>query len=88
MLAALMAVVSLFTLGRNDTELKLEETRGEGEMYSGDWPQSYVLWNELYQFLWNWKYKANVYKQISEMSASCQMYQWRKSKVKGGVLGD
>lgn len=33
MLAALMAVVSLFTLGRNDTDLRLEGTRGEGEMY-------------------------------------------------------
>ncbi|AWP09698.1 putative major facilitator superfamily domain-containing protein 5-like [Scophthalmus maximus] len=33
MLAALMAVVSLFTLGKNDTDLRLEGTRGEGEMY-------------------------------------------------------
>ncbi|XP_072306020.1 molybdate-anion transporter [Eucyclogobius newberryi] len=32
MLAALMAVVSLFTFGRNDTELRLEGTR-EGEMF-------------------------------------------------------
>lgn len=32
MLAALMAVISLFTLGRNDTDLRLEGTRGEGEM--------------------------------------------------------
>lgn len=36
MLAALMAVVSLFTLGRNDTDLKLEGSRGEGEMYWED----------------------------------------------------
>ncbi|XP_061531639.1 molybdate-anion transporter [Phycodurus eques] len=33
MLAALMAVVSLFTLGRNDSDLRLEGARGEGEMY-------------------------------------------------------
>ncbi|KAI1892270.1 hypothetical protein AGOR_G00131620 [Albula goreensis] len=32
MLAALLAVVSLFTLGRNDAELRLEGTRGEGDM--------------------------------------------------------
>lgn len=32
MLAALLAVVSLFTLGRNDTELRLEGTKGEGEI--------------------------------------------------------
>uniref|UniRef100_A0A3Q3GZF7 Molybdate-anion transporter n=1 Tax=Kryptolebias marmoratus TaxID=37003 RepID=A0A3Q3GZF7_KRYMA len=32
MLAALMAVVSLFTLGRNDTDLRQEGMRGEGEM--------------------------------------------------------
>ncbi|XP_012697189.2 molybdate-anion transporter [Clupea harengus] len=31
MLAALLAVVSLFTLGRNDADLRLEGTRGEGE---------------------------------------------------------
>ncbi|XP_061663449.1 molybdate-anion transporter [Syngnathoides biaculeatus] len=33
MLAALMAVVSLFTLGRNDPDLRLEGARGEGETY-------------------------------------------------------
>lgn len=33
MLAALMAVVSLFTLGRNDADLRLEGTRGEGELF-------------------------------------------------------
>uniref|UniRef100_A0A3P9LWN1 Molybdate-anion transporter n=1 Tax=Oryzias latipes TaxID=8090 RepID=A0A3P9LWN1_ORYLA len=33
MLAALMAVVSLFTLGRNDADLRLEGTRGDGEMF-------------------------------------------------------
>ncbi|XP_037128190.1 molybdate-anion transporter [Syngnathus acus] len=33
MLAALMAVVSLFALGRNDSDLRLEGTRAEGEMY-------------------------------------------------------
>ncbi|XP_068606972.1 molybdate-anion transporter [Brachionichthys hirsutus] len=32
MLAALMAAVSLFTLGRHDSDLKLEGTRAEGEM--------------------------------------------------------
>ncbi|XP_028850331.1 molybdate-anion transporter [Denticeps clupeoides] len=32
MLAALLAVVSLFTLGRNDVDLRLEGTRGEGEI--------------------------------------------------------
>uniref|UniRef100_A0A8C6T9F4 Molybdate-anion transporter n=1 Tax=Neogobius melanostomus TaxID=47308 RepID=A0A8C6T9F4_9GOBI len=32
MLAALMAVVSLFTFGRNDTDLRLEDTR-EGEIF-------------------------------------------------------
>ncbi|MED6290506.1 Molybdate-anion transporter [Characodon lateralis] len=32
MLAALMAVISLFTLSRNDTDLRLEGCRGEGEM--------------------------------------------------------
>ncbi|XP_056130455.1 molybdate-anion transporter isoform X1 [Lampris incognitus] len=31
MLAALLAVVSLFTMGRNDTDLRLEGGRGEGE---------------------------------------------------------
>lgn len=33
MLAALMAVVSLFTFGRNDSDLRLEGTRAEGEMF-------------------------------------------------------
>uniref|UniRef100_A0A3B1IH99 Molybdate-anion transporter n=1 Tax=Astyanax mexicanus TaxID=7994 RepID=A0A3B1IH99_ASTMX len=32
MLAALLAVVSLFTFGRNDADLRLEETKGEGEI--------------------------------------------------------
>lgn len=32
MLAALLAVVSLFTFGRNDSDLRLEETKGEGEI--------------------------------------------------------
>lgn len=32
MLAALLAVVSLFTLGKNDTDLRLESPRGEVEM--------------------------------------------------------
>ncbi|KAK1803254.1 hypothetical protein P4O66_004041 [Electrophorus voltai] len=32
MLAALLAVVSLFTLGRNDADLRLEGTRGEGDI--------------------------------------------------------
>ncbi|KAJ8397076.1 hypothetical protein AAFF_G00011300 [Aldrovandia affinis] len=32
MLAALLAVVSLFALGRHDTDLRLEGTRGEGDM--------------------------------------------------------
>ncbi|XP_068195524.1 molybdate-anion transporter [Antennarius striatus] len=33
MLAALMAAVSLFTLGRNDSDLRMEGTRAEGEMF-------------------------------------------------------
>ncbi|XP_061759308.1 molybdate-anion transporter [Nerophis ophidion] len=32
MLAALMAVVGLFTIGRNDSDLRLEGAKGEGEM--------------------------------------------------------
>ncbi|KAG7471900.1 hypothetical protein MATL_G00102910 [Megalops atlanticus] len=32
MLAALLAVISLFTLGRHDADLRLEGTRGEGDM--------------------------------------------------------
>jgi hypothetical protein len=32
MLAALLAVVSLFTLGRNDVDLRLEGPKGEGEI--------------------------------------------------------